>query len=195
MELLRRRMSSDEINALPLWHYSGSTVIIRNLEDWRKSLDDINNSEILGFDTETRPCFCRGKTNPPALIQIATSACVYLLQLTWFPFCKEIANTLENTDIIKAGIGIADDMHNLGKLHSFIPSNIVDLGKAARDHGIPNQGLRNLSALFFGYRISKGQQCSNWNLKELSSRQIAYAATDAWMSRMIFLRMREFGLL
>ena len=30
---------------------------------------------------------------------------------------------------------------------------------------------------------------------ELSQRQIAYAATDAWIGRLIFLRMREFGLI
>lgn len=29
---------------------------------------------------------------------------------------------------------------------------------------------------------------------ELSQRQIAYAATDAWIGRLIFLRMRELGL-
>ena len=29
---------------------------------------------------------------------------------------------------------------------------------------------------------------------QLSQRQIAYAATDAWIGRLIFLRMRELGL-
>ena len=30
---------------------------------------------------------------------------------------------------------------------------------------------------------------------ELSQRQIAYAATDAWISRMLYLRMQELGLI
>ena len=43
-------------------------------------------------------------------------------------------------------------------------------------------------------RISKNEQCSNWANKELSPRQIRYAATDAWASRALYLRMLESGL-
>ena len=60
---------------------------------------------------------------------------------------------------------------------------------------MPSQGLRTLAANFFGWRVSKGSQCSNWSLPELSARQIAYAATDAWIGRLIFIRMCELGLI
>ena len=102
---------------------------------------------------------------------------------------------LANPSQVKAGVGIGDDMRDLARLHAFEPAGLVDLGGVARAHRLSSQGLRTLAANFFGWRISKGSQCSNWSLKELSSRQIVYAATDAWIGRLIFLRMRELGLI
>ena len=150
---------------------------------------------MLGFDTETRPTFRKGKINAPSLIQLATERAVYLVQLAWLPFGPHLAEILADPNVIKAGVGIRDDMRELSRLHDFEPAGLVDLGNAARAHKLPSQGLRTLAANLFGWRISKGSQCSNWSLMELSQRQIAYAATDAWIGRLIFLRMREFGLI
>ena len=85
-------------------------------------------------------------------------------------------------------------MRELGKIHPFTPAGHVDLGQMARQNRMCSQGLRSLTAHLFGWRISKGPQCSNWSVKVLSQRQILYAATDAWISRAIYLRMLELGL-
>ena len=74
------------------------------------------------------------------------------------------------------------------------PAGMVDLGMVARAHQLTTQGLRTLAANLFGQRISKGPQCSNWSVMELSKRQVIYAATDAWIGRAIYLRMRELGM-
>ena len=91
-------------------------------------------------------------------------------------------------------MAIGDDMRELSKLHPFTPAGLADVGAFARAQQIPSQGLRTLAANLFGLRISKGPQCSNWSVKVLSQRQILYAATDAWISRAIYLRMLELGL-
>lgn len=194
LDQLRRRLSGEEINAMPLCHYHGPVHVIRVLDDWKRALPDLRAERALGFDTETRPTFRKGKVNAPALIQLATEQAVYLIQLTWLPFGPHLAEILANPDQIKAGVGIHDDMRELAKLHEFEPAGLVDLGGVARAHKLPSQGLRTLTANLFGRRISKGSQCSNWSLLDLSQRQIAYAATDAWIGRQIFLRMRELGL-
>ena len=195
LNMLRRRLSGDEINAMPLCHYQGPVHVLRVLEDWKQALPDLRADGVLGFDTETRPTFRKGKVNAPSLIQLATERAVYLVQLAWLPFGPHLAEILADPNIIKAGVGIRDDMRELSRLHDFEPAGLVDLGNAARAHKLPSQGLRTLAANLFGWRISKGSQCSNWSLMELSQRQIAYAATDAWIGRLIFLRMREFGLI
>ena len=195
MDVLHRRLSCEEINAMPLCHYEGAVQVIRSLDDWKLALPDLRSAELLGFDTETRPSFRKGRRNSPALIQLATANAVYLVQLAFLTFGPHIVEILANPDQVKAGVGIRDDMRDLAKVYDFEPAGLVDLGGVARAHKLPSQGLRTLAANFFGWRISKGSQCSNWGLMELSPRQIAYAATDAWIGRLIFLRMCEMGLI
>ena len=191
---LSRRPTSEEINAMPLRRYEGPVEVVRTPEAWARAEADMRADGILGFDTETRPTFRKGKLNAPSLIQIATAERVYLVQLGWLPFGEACANLLASPDIIKTGVSIGDDMLALARLHPFTPAGLVDLGQVARAHKLPNQGLRTLAASLFGWRISKGSQCSNWSLMDLSQRQIEYAATDAWIGRLIYLRLRELGL-
>lgn len=191
---LSRRPSSEEINAMPLRHYEGPVEVVRTAEGWARAEEDMRRDGILGFDTETRPTFRKGKLNAPSLIQIATAGTVYLIQLAWLPFGEACAALLASPDIIKAGVSIGDDMRALARLHPFTAAGLVDLGQVARAHRLPNQGLRTLAASLFGWRISKGSQCSNWSLMDLSPRQVEYAATDAWIGRCIYLRLRELGL-
>jgi len=44
-------------------------------------------------------------------------------------------------------------------------------------------------------KIARGTKTSNWAARELSPSQIAYAATDAWACRELFLRFKSLGLL
>ena len=87
-----------------------------------------------------------------------------------------------------------DELMTMLVEHQVGPAGLADVGAFARAQHIPSQGLRTLAANLFGLRISKGPQCSNWSVKVLSQRQILYAATDAWISRAIYLRMLELGL-
>lgn len=194
-DYLLRRPDSAEINALPLYSYKGKVHIVRSRRDWKNVCRAFAAEEILGFDTETRPTFQRGKSNAPAIVQLASSDAVYIFQLHDFPFGHELASILANPAQIKAGVATRDDILALAKVYPFEAAGVVDLGQVAKAHDIPNHGLRTLAASLFGWRISKGPQCSNWNVKNLSNRQIAYAATDAWISRLIYLRMRDLGLL
>lgn len=195
MEKLLTRMSRDEINSLPLRHYEGPIEIVRTLPKWREVAAELKNESVIGFDTETRPTFKKGRINSPSLIQLAGERAVYLVQLAWLPFGAPIAELLADPAVVKTGVGINDDMAALGKLHSFEAAGCIDLGIMAKNNHIPNQGLRTLAASLFGWRISKGSQCSNWSNRNLSPRQIAYAATDAWVGRLIFLKLQELGMI
>ena len=167
-EELRRRLSSDEINALPLRHYEGPIYLVRSLADWRNALPQLQDERVIGFDTETRPTFRKGRINQPSLVQLATAEAVYLVQLGWLPFGDYLADLLADERYLKVGVGIGDDMRELGKLHPFTPADHVDLGQMARANHMNSQGLRSLTAHLFGWRISKGPQCSNWGLPELT---------------------------
>ena len=190
-----RKLSKEEINAMPLRRYEGPVRLVRTEDDMAQALEMLRKEKVLGFDTETKPTFRKGAINTPALIQLATAECVYLIQLTRLPFSADLARVLARRGAVKAGVSIHDDMRELQRMQAFNPAGVVDLGDVARERGISTQGLRNLAANFFGWRISKGMQCSNWSLTDLSEGQILYAATDAWVGRILYLRMRELGII
>ena len=188
---LYRRLTNEEINALPIVHYEGPVHLIRSRTEWKAAYPTLGSCNVLGFDTETKPTFRKGRVNRPALVQLATDEAVYLIQLTWLPFNKFLADLLSNPKIIKVGVGIRCDMQALAGIYPFVPQALIDIGSIAKQNKLAAQGLRTLAALLFGWRISKGSQCSNWSLQELTAKQITYAATDAWIGRLIYLKMTE----
>jgi ribonuclease D len=70
---------------------------------------------------------------------------------------------------------------------------VVDIGKVARQQGMKQTGVRNLAGILLGERIPKGAKTTNWAAHTLTPQQVAYAATDAWVCRVLFLRFREMG--
>ncbi|WP_201766956.1 hypothetical protein [Chrysiogenes arsenatis] len=48
-----------------------------------------------------------------------------------------------------------------------------------------------MAALLLGMKISKKAQCSNWGRKKLDHTQLVYAATDAWISRELYLHLQK----
>lgn len=188
-----RRPEPEEINLLPRKIYTGSIHIVRDAGYWKTALSDLKKETIFGFDTETKPSFAKGQTYPPALMQLATAGAVYLIQLNYFPLKRVWTELLMLPGKIKAGVGIEEDLLRLNKIYPIQAEGFVDLGKLATSCNLPNHGLRTLAASLFGWRISKNAQRSNWNVKNLSSAQIAYAATDAWISRQIYLKLMEPG--
>lgn len=188
------KLSRDAINALPLFHYEGRISLARTDEEVEAAVLRLSGETLLGFDTETPPSFRKGKSHPPALVQIAGAKEVVLFHLKWQPLGPALISLFENPDILKTGVAVHDDMRFLAKIVPFAPRAVVDLSEIARRNGVENRGLRGLAAAFLGLRISKGEQCSNWGNKELTARQVRYAATDAWASRSVYLAMLEAGL-
>jgi len=184
-----KKISKEEIAALPLDKYNGEVVLITRKSAAEKALTEIKKCNIIGMDTETRPAFRRGVTYPVSLFQIATDKKVYLFRLLKTGGLPGLLEILEDESIIKIGIAPGDDMKDLAKSGHFHPQSIIDLNKFAQQNGFESIGAKKLSALVLGIRISKAQQVSNWEAEKLSTAQINYAATDAWICREIYLRL------
>ena len=187
-------LSKEEINLLPIQAWEGPIVLIQEEEALATALEKLRREPVLGFDTETRPTFTKGKTCRPALIQLATADTAYLIQLTHMPFSDAIAELLSSPHVLKVGVAIHDDMKALARIHPFTADGVVDLAVMARARGIQAQGLRTLAANLLGFRISKSAQCSNWENHELTPQQVKYAATDAWVGRELYFHMLRMGV-
>ena len=191
----RRRVTREEINDLPIRRYEGEVQVIARSEEVASALDTILGESVVGFDTETRPSFRVGESHPPALAQIATKRAVYLFQVRHRDIAAAAARILGEAHIVKAGIGLKDDLKALKKVIEFAEQSIVDLGAVATRQGLEQTGVRNLVGLFLGFRIPKGTKTSDWSRPRLSAQQITYAATDAWACRELYVRFRTLGFI
>ena len=77
-----RRMTRDEINALPVCRYDGPVDVVACVEDVPAAVASLTGQGVLGFDTETRPSFRKGESYPPALIQLTGEERTVLFQLS-----------------------------------------------------------------------------------------------------------------
>tara|TARA_B100001093_G_C26794685_1_gene1000578 strand:- start:1030 stop:1611 length:582 start_codon:yes stop_codon:yes gene_type:complete len=185
----KKVISKEEIAMLDLGKYTGEIVLVESLSHLEQVCKDIRKCSLIGVDTETKPAFKKGQSNPVALLQLATDKKVYVIRLLKTGICLQLASIFSSKEIIKVGIAVSDDFKDLKKIHSFEEKEVVDLNVWAPKLGFESIGAKKLSALVLGIRISKKQQVSNWEAKELSVAQLNYAATDAWICREIYLRL------
>ena len=186
-----KRLSREEMSALPVRRYEGSVHVVAGHPDLQHAMRDILQEGVVGFDTETRPAFRPGESYLPSLVQFATASAVYLLRVQQQNLFGAMREILSSEKIIKVGVSVTDDMRNLKKLFAFDERSVVDLGKVAERHGLKQTGVRNLAGIFLGMRIPKGAKTTNWAARRLTQQQIAYAATDAWACRELYLRFKE----
>ncbi len=191
---LYEKLSKDEINSLDIVAYKGPIHVICSQQDMLNAVNELSKEEILGFDTETRPSFKKGEFYKPAMLQLAGKDAVYLFRLTDIELSSELIAILKNPGIIKAGVAIGRDIKELQDLVSFEPGGFVDLGACAERNNIPHHGLRGLAALLLEQRISKGGQLTNWERPNLNQAALVYAATDAWIGREIYLKMKKLSI-
>jgi len=184
-----RRISKAELNELPLIAWEGRIEILDTIETMEAAVAKLRAQPLLGFDTETRPTFKKGQYYPPALIQLGTADCVYLFRISRTKTFAPLLPLLEDAGILKTGVAIKDDVKELQAMEAFEPAGFVEITDLTVKQGIENRGLRALAGLLLGGRISKAAQVSNWARRELDPKQIRYAATDAWISRELYLKV------
>ncbi len=201
--MFAKDITKEEINALPLDKYEGKIFLITKVEQLENAFEEIKRHPAVGFDTESKPAFRRGVWNPIALLQIAIPGKVFLIRVSHTSVHPMIRDFFANEHIKKVGISIRDDIKDLRKTwalagnnpDNFQASAIVELNEIAHQLEIPHAGVRRLTAIFLGFRVSKSQQTSNWENLGLTEAQLRYAATDAWVCLEIYSKLQSLGYL
>lgn len=173
-------ISKEELSTLPSEEYRGRIEVIDNLEKVKGAVEMLRKSPIIGFDTETRPSFRRGQVFNVALIQLSTPECCYLFRTNIIGFPQELISVLEDESLLKVGLSLHDDFHNIRRVREVEPRNFIDLQQFVKNYKIVDNSLTRVYGLLFSKRISKGQRLSNWEAPELSEAQQYYAALDAF---------------
>jgi ribonuclease D len=189
--MFQSEISKEEVADLDLIQYEGPIRIIDTLEDFKEEIHHIREQRVLGFDTETRPSFKKGVVYPTSLIQLSTLDQAWLLRMGRIGYPKTLLDLFTREDILKVGLGLNDDIRRMRADFQFEPRGFLDLQQYVEAFHIEEKGLKKLSGIVLGRRISKSQQVSNWDAEVLTEAQIRYAATDAWICLMIYKQLRK----
>lgn len=187
--LYKETITPEELEVCELSWFKGEIVLVGDMKTFRQVFPRLLGSKILGFDTETRPNFKKGRKNKVSLLQLANGELACLFRINKIGMPDELVGLLADPGVIKAGVAIHDDIRFLKGIRKFNPEGFVDLQPFVKDFGIKSSGLKKLCAIILGFRISKRQQVTDWEAPELTEAQQLYAATDAWVCYEIYRKL------
>ncbi len=193
--MFEQNISKEAVNNLPLNRYEGEIVVVDQVQQVAAVFKEIADHKIVGFDTETKPVFVKGMSNDVALLQIAIPEKVFLIRISKTGITSEIIAFFQNEAISKIGIGLRDDIIFLQKMVPFNPFGFVELNEMVKTIPIEANGLRKLTAIVLGFRVSKNAQVSNWEAQVLNEKQKTYAATDAWVCLEMYNKLKGLSLI
>lgn len=189
--IFKSTITPEELEKLPVAEFSGEILVVDKIDErYHAAIDYLKTLKIIGFDTETKPNFvANSKRNKVALLQLSgrDKACIF--RLNSIGLTEDLKKILSSGRIIKVGAAITDDIRGLKVHGAFNVRGFVDLQSIAENWGIQEKSVRKMAAIILGMRVSKSQQLSNWEAKELSRAQQVYAAIDAWVCQKMYLKL------
>ena len=169
------------INQMPRVTFPGRIHIIAAISQVKSAVTALRRAPIVGFDTETRPCFHRGERHDIALLQLSTATDASLFRVNKTGLPNDLKQYLEDEQCIKVGLSTTDDFNQLLRICPTLhPAGFIELQELVKRYHITDMSLQKIYAILFQQKISKGQQLTNWEASQLSDAQQAYAAIDAW---------------
>lgn len=172
-------ISKEQLSKLPPAQFQGEIRLIEDETGIEEAVCQLREARIIGFDTETRPSFRKGQSNTVSLIQLSTHSTTFLFRINHTGLARPIVELLEDPEILKVGLSIHDDFHNLNKITELHPKGFIELQNFVKDYRIADNSLTRIYAVIFGKRVTKGQRLTNWEAEHLTPSQQTYAALDA----------------
>ena len=193
MVSFKESISAEDLEKLELASFPGKIFVIDAVgAEFNRAVNYLRTQKIIGFDTETRPCFSPDQPRyGVALLQLSGPGRAYLFRIKGTGMHRRLCNLLSNDRIIKVGAAVNDDIRGLQRYRDFESRAFVDLQKIVPEFGIKDKSVKKMTAIILGFKISKSQQLSNWEAETLSEAQAKYAATDAWVCREMYLRLMQ----
>lgn len=184
-------ISKQQLASLPAAQFQGTITIVDTPDSVESAVLRLRESDLIGFDTETRPSFKKGQAYHVALLQLSSDNECFLFRLNKIGMPDALKELLEDKDMQKVGLSLHDDFRNLHKKYDFEPQGFIELQQFVTGWNIIDKSLSKLYGILFGKRISKSQRLSNWEAEQLAEAQQNYAALDAQACVKIYKYLKE----
>ncbi len=185
-------ISKEAVAEMPVVVFTGGITVVDTPEMARVALRELTRARVVGFDTETRPSFHRGRTHKVALMQLSTDEHCFLFRLNKIGIPQSLRHFLEDPEVIKIGLSVHDDFAVMRRIvEDLQPQGFVDLQDYVKFFNIHDISLQKIYAIIFGEKISKNQRLTNWEAETLTGPQQVYAATDAWACLKLYRYLRR----
>jgi hypothetical protein len=165
----------------------------------QNAVDEIVGAGVWGFDNEAKPTFRKGeKSDGPHVVQCALTDKAYIFLLYRSECEKAVADLIQSEDVLKVGFGLKNDHGQIRHRLGITLNHTLDLDQTFRKLGYRGQiGVRGAIGVLLKqcFKKSKSTTTSNWALKELSPRQLLYAANDAYAALKVMEALQTQGYL
>jgi hypothetical protein len=187
--------SADSI--LPSAAFSGEIYVVSNWYQVPEAVQHLreNWSVGIGFDIEWQPDKKSGEDNPPAVIQLCIETVCFVIHLSSnglrFELHPSLKELLSDSKIPK--FAFCFDRADARKLshHCGVKcAGVFDVYQMLPSHGIDHCSLQACTKTVLGLHLDKGLACSSWASSTLTRAQIMYAATDAYITRRIYMTLK-----
>ena len=161
-----------------------SIWVVTNPRQAGLALAELMRAGTVGFDTESKPTFHKGEQSEgPHVLQFSTLEKAFIFQSCFVETHPVIIELLGSANLLKIGFGLGGDLHQIANRFGLRPAAIVDLDRSFKKLGYRNAvGAKSAIAMLFDRKLlkSKSVTTSNWAARELTDRQLLYAANDAY---------------
>ena len=172
-------------------------VLVKDEKQAALAVEELMKAAIVGFDTESKPTFSKGEISTgPHVLQFSTTEKAFIFQSHVNKSHSTIVDLLKSNELTKIGFGLSGDLQQISNRFDIRPGAIVDLDRSFRQLGYRNAvGAKSAVAMLFNRKLAKSKSVtiSNWSAKELSERQLIYAANDAYAAIMVYHALRDSG--
>ena len=85
-------ISKDELMQLPTIQFKGKIHLIDDLRNVKEACDLLLKESLLGFDTETKPSFRKGRNHLVSLLQLSSDSDAFLFRLNKIGLPEMLSN-------------------------------------------------------------------------------------------------------
>ena len=164
-------------------------------EEFITATNEIINSKIVGFDTESKPIFKKDQKNHgPHVVQFSLLDKAFIFQLHHKHCLECLLEIFQSNRVVKVGFGLKSDKAHIYNKFGVKLNAVLDLNSAFREKGYRGQiGARGAVAIVFNKKFNKSKRTStsNWAMPCLSKNQLLYAANDAYVALSVYNELNQ----